>query len=636
MFDRAPKRSPWKYGVYLLYPWAILVALFRALFSRSHIELTGGLLAWDAANGIFYIVAPVSLCLLIARNYFRVEDPDQRRRARWIAFGSLIGIVPYAIVHSSGLILDAMGIPAFRNSELFRNAITLTIVFAMAIPLATGYAILKHRLFDIQVVIRRGVQYLLARSVLQLVLALPPLSLAYALITNAHRTVADLVLHTKLVVILLILIALVLRYRASLSSWLDRRFFRERYREEHLLLSLIDSVKTLHSQSDMAQRVGNDLTASLHPESVFIFYRDPQQKSFATMFCSDASASAFVVAESTPLVAALQNTEHPQNLSAIHQSLVTFDDWQWLFRLGIDLLVPMNGSDGRLVGFLLLGRKMSDEPYTSDDRRLLSALGNQMAIVYENILLQRRLGDQMKIAREMQAGNDGQSAKWLRECPSCGRCFDTDAYRCPDDGVELVFSLPVTCTLNDRYRLERLIGKGGMGAVYRASDLRLNRIVAVKIAVPANMSDPIALRRFEREARAAARLTHPNIIAIYDAGIVEGAAAYLVMEYLPGMTLRAAMGNLPVSPPLAAQWFDQILEGVKGAHRAGVIHRDLKPENIFIAGESRSNPQVKILDFGTARTAFPHARVHHADGSRNDPRYVQLHVPRTINGAARE
>ena len=623
MFDRAPKPSVWKYGLYLLYPWAIIVALFRALLlSRAHIQgLSGEMLDWNSASdGLFYVIAPVSLCLVIARNYFRVEDPD-RRRARWIAFGSLVGIVPYAVVHSSGAILDASGMPAWGRSEAYRILITFSIVFAAAIPLTTGYAMLKHRLFDIQFVIRRGVQYLLARSVLQLVLALPPLSLAYALITNAHRTVADLILHTKLVIVLLVLIAVVLRYRDVVGRWLDRRFFREKYREEHLLLSLIDSVKTLHSQSDVAHRVGSDLTASLHSESVYIFYQDLQQRSFTTMFCSDQSASALVVAETTPLVAALKASEQPQNLSSIRQHLIGSDDWRWLDRLGIDLLVPMNGSDGRLVGFLLLGRKMSDEPYSSQDRRLLAALSNQMAIVYENILLQRRLGHQVRIARDMQARADGQGVRWLRECPNCGRCLDTDASRCPDDGTELVFSVPVTRTLDDRYRLERLIGKGGMGAVYLASDLRLNRPVAVKIVAPANMSDPIALRRFEREAHAAARLAHPNVIATYDVGIVDGAAAYLVMEYVAGITLRSAMGNLPVNPPLAALWFDQILEGVKEAHRIGVIHRDLKPENILVAGEPRQKPQIKILDFGTARTAFSDA-----------PESTLLTVPGTILG----
>lgn len=147
-----------------------------------------------------------------------------------------------------------------------------------------------------------------------------------------------------------------------------------------------------------------------------------------------------------------------------------------------------------------------------------------------------------------------------------------------------------------RYQLHSLIGSGGMGEVYRASDTRLEREVAVKI-LPAHLStDREALNRFEREAKAVAALSHPNILAIYDFGS-EQELSFAVMELLQGQTLREQLQPGPVGWKRTAEIGIAICEGLSAAHARGIIHRDLKPENIFLT----TNGQVKILDFGIAR-----------------------------------
>jgi serine/threonine-protein kinase len=147
-----------------------------------------------------------------------------------------------------------------------------------------------------------------------------------------------------------------------------------------------------------------------------------------------------------------------------------------------------------------------------------------------------------------------------------------------------------------------------MGAVYLAHDLRLNRSVAIKVILAHLFGDPAALRRFEREARTAAALRHPNLVAVYDFGRTGAGGAYLVMEVVRGRSLRAELrrrGRL--DGPTAALWFDQIFEGVKAAHAAGIVHRDLKPENVVIcddcSAESRQ-PVIKVLDFGLAKSSL--------------------------------
>ena len=146
------------------------------------------------------------------------------------------------------------------------------------------------------------------------------------------------------------------------------------------------------------------------------------------------------------------------------------------------------------------------------------------------------------------------------------------------------------------YRVLEKIGAGGMGEVFRARDERLGRDVALKLIRPASSDNPDHLRRFEQEARAAAALNHPNIVAIYDVGF-EGTTPYIVAELLEGKTLRQRLGEGPIPVRQAAGYALQIAQGLSAAHARNIVHRDLKPENLFLTNDDR----IKILDFGVAK-----------------------------------
>ncbi len=146
------------------------------------------------------------------------------------------------------------------------------------------------------------------------------------------------------------------------------------------------------------------------------------------------------------------------------------------------------------------------------------------------------------------------------------------------------------------YKIQSLLGAGGMGEVYRARDTRLGRDVAVKILPEHLAGDDDALRRFEREAKAVAALSHPNILSIFDFGIEEG-VSYAVTELLEGETLRQRLNRSPLDWRETIEAGVAIAEGLAATHAGGIIHRDLKPENIFLTQDGR----VKILDFGIAR-----------------------------------
>ena len=157
---------------------------------------------------------------------------------------------------------------------------------------------------------------------------------------------------------------------------------------------------------------------------------------------------------------------------------------------------------------------------------------------------------------------------------------------------------PVGRVLDGRYRVESLIATGGMATVYLGTDTRLDRTVALKVMHAELANDEDFVRRFVGEARSVARLSHPNVVAVYDQG-ADGRTLYLAMEYVPGRTLRDLMNERGrLSPRDALDIMDGILGGLAAAHAAGIAHRDVKPENVLLT----SGHSVKVADFGLART----------------------------------
>ena len=155
-------------------------------------------------------------------------------------------------------------------------------------------------------------------------------------------------------------------------------------------------------------------------------------------------------------------------------------------------------------------------------------------------------------------------------------------------------------TILGQYEIRSPLGAGGMGEVYRAHDTRLDREVAIKVLPESLTADPDRLRRFEQEARAAAALNHPNILAVYQMATHEG-VSYMVSELLDGETLRERLRRGPIPLRKAIDYAVQIAHGLAAAHDKGIVHRDLKPDNLFVTKDGR----VKILDFGLAKLVQP-------------------------------
>ena len=175
-----------------------------------------------------------------------------------------------------------------------------------------------------------------------------------------------------------------------------------------------------------------------------------------------------------------------------------------------------------------------------------------------------------------------------------------------------------------QYQLTEKLGSGGMGTIYRATDTRLSRTVAIKVLLPSSTRDDELRRRFLQEARAASALNHPNIITVHDI-VFENETAFMVMEHVVGNTLANLIPprGLPVSDVL--HYSVQMADALVAAHDAGIVHRDLKPENVMVTGQGL----VKILDFGLAKLSHPAATLT----SQVDDATVTLDAGLTVEGS---
>jgi len=598
--DRFPKIQALIYVPFLVYVVPVEIGQTLAFNGFAAFEI---FLNWDVLNHVDFLYSPyLVLTLLVFFFSYRNSDEQEKRRLRVFLVGVALAVFPILLFDLVLYPLEqALDFRLFATDDWKMLATNLPPALA---PPIFAYAVIRHRVIPISFIIRRGLQYLFAKNALRVLVLVPIAAIVWNVASDPDRTLGDLFLKNSTpfysAVVLAIGFGLLSRYR--LSEWIDRRFFREQYDQELLFRGLIENIKASDSMIKLSRLVSSQIQAAMHPSCIHFFYETQRNSDFSVGYTTAENSGNMRLAVDSPLLRFMEKKNATVRFPSLETDELPPTEKAWLREIGAHLLVPMHGTDRKLVGFFSLGEKLSEIRYSERDKDILETLANQIAIVHENLSLKDRMFKEQIIRNEVLSRFDEGNINLLKECPRCGRCFDRSAEFCPDDAAGLTFSLPVERTIENRYRLERLIGKGGMGAVYEATDLRINRQVAVKILSGAKFGNREALRRFEREAQTAGKLNHRNIVTIFDYGVLTTEGAFLVMELVRGEGLReilAREGKLETETVVS--WFGQVLDGLDAAHKAGIIHRDLKPDNILRTQNESGATRLCILDFGLAR-----------------------------------
>jgi tRNA A-37 threonylcarbamoyl transferase component Bud32 len=543
----------------------------------------------DAANVMLLSALYTGAGLIVLTlNYSRLRDVNERRRVQSILPGSIVALVSGVIMPIGYLTRS----PVDMTEPLFGSPMmAVGTVMLLALPFSFAYAILRRRMFDLTTLLRQGVRYALARRVV----LMAPLILGAVLVADAvsqyEKRVGD-VLAARLTIygVLIAVAVYVASRREQWLSALDRRFFRERYNAQRIVRGVATRLRESGTAESVAPFVVAQIEEALHPRFAALMVRAAGTDTFKAGASAPAGAAPPPIPAHWKLVAVARLFGQPLLLSPEGDEHLTRRlppvELAFVESVGIELLLPIAYDESAPQELLLaLGAKRSEEPYSAEDLELLGGVAAALALVVAR-------GD---ATPRVVAG--------LEECPACGRCYDSGTVRCVEEHGELQ-PARIERVVAHRYRLERRIAEGGMSRLYKATDVALQREVAVKVLRDEWMALRNGPERFRREAQIAAGFAHPHVVTIFDFGL-SGGSAFLVMELLLGRTLRDEMhehGRLPVLRVI--EILRSIGSAIEAAHSRRLVHRDLKPENIFVC-RTAADEVVKVLDFGISRFVGP-------------------------------
>ncbi|MBV9496774.1 MAG: protein kinase [Acidobacteria bacterium] len=582
-------------------PYLVSLPIFLEVFAAGLHRLSG---PGTITDEVYFLLGPsilVAALVVLAVRFFRIEDRNPKRRVGMIFIAMLPGVLGFIV----SIVISRLDLGAAwsRGGEIL-NKVT---VFAASWIYA--YAVVRHRMYNVRVLVRRSLQYAFARGTLFVLMSLPLVGLAAFLWAHRNSSLQTLLTGTPAIYILVILpLVLVASYRRRVLDALDRRFFREQYDARQLLLHVVSMVRDGSDLFGLSRVTLDEIEKALHPKHISIWQRyDDEQEFRRELSRGDASTAPPALPTTAALATLLATDDDPLDLHSRHSRPLVLRlpqaERDWLRDSDAYLLVPLV-IENRLGGIVVLGERMSEEPYGREDRELLRTVAAQLALTFDY----SRLKKSPSFVWASQGGpTPTPLLDELRICTVCGRCFSSEHVQCDVDEQSLVREDGVPRTIDEKYVVTRLLGRGGMGSVYMATQKRLNRPVAIKVLLGHLVGSSSMRGRFEREARIVARLRHPAIITIHDFGVLPSSKhAYLVMEYLEGQTLRRTINGGALDLGAMLDIFLPIADAVDTAHRSGIVHRDLKPENIMIVPDrDRGTATPRVLDFGLAKMSGP-------------------------------
>ena len=565
-----------------------LVSGHRAGRFLAHLRPTDEGFFWAV---VFALTLP-ALPVILAKA--RRANVEERRRVRLFVGALLIGVGPLFLE----VVLESL-IPRFaRFMSQPRPVLIGGIAFLLlllSIPVTTAYAVVVHRVLDVKLIVRQALRYSLARYFVLASTLVPFAGLLAYIYQRRDQSIGSLFVGGGGWLLALATLAglVTLRLRQRILSALDRRFFREEYDARQILTTLVHRSRGVASLEELAALLETEVDRALHLDTISVLILDSTSGDFVALggglrpLPANSALAALASACAEPADADL---EEPGSRLARLPS----EERHWLVDGAVCLLVPILGSGGAALGLIALGAKRSELPFTGEDRALLGTIAASGSLALETLIQARsasRLGPRMS---PPEPGSDawGRGERLALECGACHRLFEPAAGPCSHCGGDL-HPVPIPKVLLGKFRFERRVGAGGMGVVYRATDLVLGRPVAIK-TLP-RIAPELSLR-LRREARAMAAVSHPNLAFIFGAESWRG-TPMLIFEFLEGGTLgeRLAEGRLSVEEALDLGI--ALANGVASLHRAGILHRDIKPSNIGFTADRIP----KLMDFGLAR-----------------------------------
>lgn len=534
----------------------------------------------------------------------------ERARTTWFVAGIAFGLFPLL----TEVILEVLipGVREWAAQPTVRPVLGGALaMFLLSVPITTTYAILVKRILELRVALRRAVQCAIAKYAFIALCLCPMLAVYWALLRQRDRAIGDVIDQPAMLVLIGASVtgAVALAFADRALRWVDHAFLRPSYDSRALMAELGPRLSRAANAAAIAEIVARGIDAALKPYSVTVLVEDPGRRGYGA-----PDATRPVLTSDSALIELVSRLESGHALDVSDRVLRCVDraDAAWLVKVAAELLVPMKGSDGSLIGALALGSRQGDLAYSREDILLISDIAGAAAMAIEK----RRLRSLAAVERFVETAPVEQLAL---ECGRCGALYPAGASAlCETCGEPLELSV-VPFTLSDAFQLRRRIGRGGMGLVYLAVDAALGRTVAVK-TLP--YVAEAGSHRLRREARAMATVSHPNLATIYAYETWKG-RPLLIVEYLEGGTLAERLHDGPRAISDVVGWGLQLCDGLASLHRRGLLHGDIKPSNI---GFDRHGVP-KLLDFGLSDVLAAAPATHDTTGSAASHRVERFGTP---------
>ena len=536
------------------------------------------------ADDSVYWMAPLILTLsAIAAIAWRARDAvgEESRRVMLLIGGVVIGIAPIFLDSAVEMLW-----PAARRFGDDHRGVIAAVVFTclLSFPCSMTYAVLAERALDVRTAVRASYRRLLTRRLLTATIVAPLVGMGWLFASQTDRTVTDIMASSpaRLLVAAVGVAALAAGWRRRLLVRLDAWVYPEAEAHRHLLVVAGSELTQASSASQVDEAVSRAVRRGCGAPATLVISAPAGE--VPSHHLNVRTADLASLDRASAIAHVLEATREPIRVDPDDGTslfaLLPDGDAAWVVSMSVVAVVPILGSGAQVIGVIAVGRPFDDRRLSAFDLDFLQALAAGAGLAIGRVRLE-----------ETPTGRAAEAPP-ARECATCGIVASAHSGRLCRCGADYSVA-PVPAMLAGKFSVERRVGSGGMGAVYVAQDVVLQRQVAVKTLPSATVRGPLLLTE---EARAMAAVAHPAIAQIHGLETWRG-RPLLVVEFLPGGTLTARLERGPLPGAEAVGVAVTLSEALAALHAAGYVHGDVKPSNIGFASDGTA----KLLDFGLAR-----------------------------------